>query len=124
MSLPDGIERVGEFCFENTAVESVDLSNTSLTELYRATFVSSESLKSVILPSSLKKLSEGNFDGCTALTSVTCNAQEPPVAEEDSFTDAVREIYDLSGHKTANASKGMNIFKIKSGETRKGLIRN
>lgn len=38
--------------------------------------------------------------------------------------DAVREIYDLSGHKTANASKGVNIFKMKSGETRKGLIRN
>lgn len=72
-------------------------------------------MKSVTLPSSLKKLSEGNFDGCTALTSVTCNAQEPPVAEEDSFADAV---------KTANASKGVNIFKMKSGETRKGLIRN
>ncbi|MGM9779853.1 MAG: leucine-rich repeat domain-containing protein [Prevotella sp.] len=171
VSLPDGIERVGEFCFENTAVESVDLSNTSLTELCRGLFVSSVSLKSAILPASLKKLSEGNFDGCSALTSVTCNAQEPPVAEEYSFADAVktsatlyvpdaslnayksadvwkdffavkgvsesgissavdtdadavRDIYDLSGRKTAKASKGLNIFKMKSGETRKGIIRN
>ena len=90
VSLPDGVERVGEFCFQGIAAETVDLSNTSLTEMYRSLFVMSESLKSVILPASLKKLAEGNFYGCTALTSVTCNAPEPPLAEVYSFDDAVK----------------------------------
>lgn len=39
-------------------------------------------------------------------------------------SDSVERIYDISGRKTAKASKGVNIFKMKSGETRKGLIRN
>ena len=90
VSLPDGIERVGEFCFLGIAAETVDLSNTSLTEMSRSLFVMSESLKSVILPASLKTLAEGNFYGCTALTSVTCKAPEPPVAKEYSFDDAVK----------------------------------
>ena len=136
----------------------------------RCLFVMSESLKSVILPASLKTLAEGNFYGCTALTSVTCNAPEPPLAEVYSFDDAVktaatlyvpdasldayrsadvwkdffavkglsatglsspeaadddtvRDIYDLSGRKSNKASKGLNIFKMKSGEIRKSLTR-
>ena len=169
VSLPDGIERVGEFCFQGIAAETVDLSNTSLTEMSRSLFVMSESLKSVILPASLKTLAEGNFYGCTALTSVTCNAPEPPLAEVYSFDDAVktaatlyvpdasldayrsadvwkdffavkglsatglsspeaadddtvRDIYDLSGRKATKAAKGMNIFRMKSGEIRKEII--
>ena len=139
--------------------------------MYRFSFVGSESLKSVTLPASLKKLALGNFYKCKALTSVTCNAQEPPLADEHSFDDAVKEsatlyvpdaslnsykvayvwkdffavkgvsetgisssitsdgsaigdIYDLSGRKAARASKGLNIFRMKNGETRKGIIRN
>ena len=39
-------------------------------------------------------------------------------------SDAVRDIYDLSGRNTAKASKGVNIFRMKNGETRKRIINN
>ena len=38
--------------------------------------------------------------------------------------NTVRDIYDLSGRKTAKAAKGMNIFRMKSGEIRKEIINN
>ena len=170
VSLPDGIEHVGEFCFQGIAAEHVDLSNTSLTEMYRALFVGAESLKEVILPASLKILNNTNFLECASLTTVKCLAQEPPLVGEPCFEDAVktsttlyvpdaslaayksadvwkdffavkglsatglsspeaadddtvRDIYDLSGRKSNKASKGLNIFKMKSGEIRKSLTR-
>ena len=84
------MERIGEFSFEATALESIDLSTLAITELARGVFVNCASLKSVILPATLKQLSEGNFYECASLVSVTSLAPEPPVAEPYSFDDAVK----------------------------------
>lgn len=84
------MERIGEFSFEATAIESIDLSTLTLTELARGVFVNCASLRSVTLPATLKLLSEGNFYECASLASVTSLAQEPPVAEPYSFDDAVK----------------------------------
>ena len=123
--LPDGIERVGEFCFQAIPAKSIDLSNTSLTEMYRGLFVMCDSLQRVVLPASLKTLREDNFYGCTALTSVTCPAQEPPVAEVYSFDEAVQTaatLYvpaaSLAAYKAADVWK--NFFAV-TGITETGM---
>ena len=125
VSLPDGIEHVGEFCFQEIAAERVDLSNTSLTEMYRGLFVKAESLKEVILPASLKILNNANFLECASLTTVKCLAQEPPLVGEPCFEDAVKTsatLYvldaSLAAYKSANVWK--DFFAVK-GLTATGL---
>ena len=125
VSLPDGIEHVGEFCFQEIAAERVDLSNTSLTEMYRGLFVKAESLKEVILPASLKILNNANFLECASLNTVKCLAQEPPLVGESCFEDAVKTsatLYvldaSLAAYKSANVWK--DFFAVK-GLTATGL---
>lgn len=50
----------------------------TITEIEKKAFMQCFDLKSITLPSSLKKIGEWAFDGCSSLRKIVCFAKEPP----------------------------------------------
>lgn len=78
----DGVLTMGEGVFENCGLISVDLRNVASASLFAQqtfdlpadTFRGCTKLVSVLLPQTLASIGSGAFAGCTALTTVTVNA--------------------------------------------------
>lgn len=69
-NVPADLTDIKEWCFENTALESVDLSNTNVTIMKDGVFFHNESLTSIQLPNGLEKFWNNAFNGCTALNNI------------------------------------------------------
>ena len=69
-NVPAGLTDIKEWCFENTALESVDLSNTKVTVMTDGVFFNNKSLTSIQLPKGLVEFSDNAFNGCTALNNI------------------------------------------------------
>ena len=69
-NVPAGLTDINEWCFEGTALESVDLSNTNVTIMKDGVFFNNKSLKSVNLPKGLKNFWDHAFQDCTALNNI------------------------------------------------------
>ena len=57
----------------NTAITTVNLSNTSITEVPSDAFAGCTALKSVVLPATCKTIGANAFAGCTALSTLTAS---------------------------------------------------
>ena len=69
-NVPAGLTDIKEWCFENTALESVDLSNTKVTVMTDGVFFNNKSLTSIKLPKGLEDFWNNAFNGCTALNNI------------------------------------------------------
>lgn len=69
-NVPAGLTDINEWCFESTALESVDLSNTEITIMKDGVFFNNTSLTSVKLPKGLKNFWDHAFCGCKALNNI------------------------------------------------------
>lgn len=69
-NVPAGLTDINEWCFESTALQSVDLSNTNVTIMKDGVFFHNESLTSIQLPNGLEKFWNNAFNGCTALNNI------------------------------------------------------
>lgn len=69
-NVPAGLTDIGQWCFESTALESVDLSNTNVTIMKDGVFFNNKSLTSIQLPNKLEKFWNNAFNGCTALNNI------------------------------------------------------
>ena len=69
-NVPAGLTDINEWCFESTALQSVDLSNTNVTIMKDGVFFHNESLTSIQLPKGLEKFFDNAFGGCTALNNI------------------------------------------------------
>ena len=69
-NVPAGLTDINEWCFENTALESVDLSNTNVTIMKDGVFFNNTSLTSIKLPNKLEKFFDNAFNGCIALNNI------------------------------------------------------
>lgn len=68
--VPAGLTDIGKWCFESTALESVDLSNTNVTIMKDGVFFNNKSLTSIQLPKGLVEFWTNAFNGCTALNNI------------------------------------------------------
>ena len=68
--VPAGLTDINEWCFESTALQSVDLSNTNVTIMKDGVFFNNKSLTSIQLPNGLEKFWNNAFNGCTALNNI------------------------------------------------------
>ena len=74
-------------CLGDNYLKSIDLSQlTRMETIGVRAFGDCTSLSTVVLGSSVKTLLANAFNGCTALTDLTVNAQTPPVAFASCFT--------------------------------------
>ena len=69
-NVPAGLTDIKGWCFESTALESVDLSNTNVTIMTDGVFFHNTSLTSIQLPNKLKYFWNSAFDGCTSLNNI------------------------------------------------------
>lgn len=69
-NVPAGLTDINEWCFEGTALESVDLSNTNVTIMKDGVFSNNKSLTSIQLPNKLENFWDNAFNGCTALNNI------------------------------------------------------
>ena len=69
-NVPAGLTDINEWCFESTALQSVDLSNTNVTIMKDGVFSHNESLTSIKLPKGLEEFYDNAFNGCTALNNI------------------------------------------------------
>ncbi len=68
--VPDVLNEIKSWCFEDTGLESVDLSNTAITIINDGAFYNNKSLTSVKLPKGLENFWDQAFQGCTALNNI------------------------------------------------------
>ena len=69
-NVPAGLTDINEWCFESTALESVDLSNTNVTIMKDGVFYNNKSLTSIKLPNKLENFWDKAFNGCTSLNNI------------------------------------------------------
>lgn len=69
-NVPAGLTDINEWCFESTALESVDLSKTNVTIMKDGVFFNNKSLTSIQLPNKLENFWDNAFNGCTALNNI------------------------------------------------------
>lgn len=69
-NVPAGLTDINEWCFEGTALESVDLSNTNVTIMKDGVFYNNKSLTSIQLPNKLENFWDNAFNGCTSLNNI------------------------------------------------------
>ena len=77
----EGLKRIDSWAFKDcSSLESIDLSNATLTEIPSKAFENCTSLKSVKLPSMVTKIADDAFAGCRNLEEITglsdCNISE------------------------------------------------
>ena len=127
MTLPDDLETIGNYAFENTvnltgitelpaSVTSIgyrafsrsgaqftelDLSNVETVGDYA--FVSNTALKEVFLPADISGYGSGVFSGCTALTTVTFAEGAAPEAIPDSMFNGCTALADFELPETVTS---------------------
>lgn len=69
-NIPSTLNDIEGWCFESTALESVDLSNTEITIMKDGVFFNNNSLTSITLPNKLENFWDNAFNGCTALNNI------------------------------------------------------
>lgn len=69
-NVPAGLTDINEWCFEGTALESVDLLNTNVTIMKDGVFFNNKSLTSIRLPNKLENFWDNAFYGCKVLNNI------------------------------------------------------
>ena len=69
-NIPSTLNDIEKWCFEGTALESVDLSNTNVTIMKDGVFFNNKSLTSILLPNKLENFWDNAFSDCTALNNI------------------------------------------------------
>ena len=69
-NIPSTLNNIEKWCFEGTALESVDLSNTQITTMKDGVFFNNISLTSIKLPKGLKNFWDNAFNNCTSLNNI------------------------------------------------------
>ncbi|WP_444298007.1 leucine-rich repeat domain-containing protein [Leyella stercorea] len=69
-NIPSTLNDIEKWCFEGTALESVDLSKTNVTIMKDGVFFINTSLTSIKLPKGLENFWDNAFNGCTSLNNI------------------------------------------------------
>lgn len=69
-NIPSTLNDIAKWCFEGTALVSVDLSNTQITTMKDGVFFNNTSLTSIKLPNKLENFWDNAFNGCTSLNNI------------------------------------------------------
>lgn len=69
-NIPSTLNDIEKWCFEGTALESVDLSNTQITTMKDGVFFNNTSLTSIKLPNKLENFWDNAFNSCTLLNNI------------------------------------------------------
>ncbi|MBP3253546.1 MAG: leucine-rich repeat domain-containing protein [Bacteroidales bacterium] len=71
ITIPSTVEKIGQGCFRETKIETLDLSETKLTEISSHLLNGQKSVTTVKLPLTVTQIGQQAFLNCTALTTIT-----------------------------------------------------
>lgn len=97
-----GVKAIATGVFSRSNLQKIELPDTCEI-IYSFAFLESETLKEVVLPSSIKKICGGAFKGCSALTSVILNVSPECLIRKDAFygtpyyDNATENLYSSDG---------------------------
>lgn len=69
-NIPSTLTEIKKWCFEESGLESIVLSNTNVTIMQDGVFYNNKSLTSIQLPNNLKYVWNSAFNGCTSLNEI------------------------------------------------------
>lgn len=69
-NIPSTLTEIKKWCFEESGLESIDLSNTNVTIMQDGVFYNNKSLTSIQLPNKLENFWDNAFNGCTSLKNI------------------------------------------------------
>ena len=69
-NIPSTLTEIKKWCFEESGLESIDLSNTNVTIMQDGVFYNNKSLTSILLPNKLENFWDSAFNGCTSLNNI------------------------------------------------------
>ena len=69
-NIPSTLTEIKKWCFEESGLESIDLSNTNVTIMQDGVFYNNKSLTSIKLPNKLENFWDNAFKGCTSLNNI------------------------------------------------------
>ena len=67
LTLPPSVKKIGKYCFSNSDIKSIDLSQTQITDLPDYCFSETETLEQVSLPNTIQSIGDGVFCDCSQL---------------------------------------------------------
>lgn len=107
-NIPSTLNDIEKWCFEGTALESVDLSNTQITTMKDGVFFNNTSLTSVKLPKGLENFWNYAFKGCKSLNNI-----EMPSTVKGIYTSVFEDCTSLSNVTFNNSytTLGDHVFK-------------
>lgn len=110
-NIPSTLNNIEKWCFEGTALESVDLSNTQITTMKDGVFFNNISLTSIKLPNKLEDFWDNAFNGCTSLNNI-----EMPSTVKGIYNNVFLNCKQLSDVKLPMGLTyiGKNAFRISS----------
>lgn len=111
LTLPASVERLGDYSFAGIKSVSVDLSQTSITELTGYAFNECENIKQIKLPASLTSIHD-NFNGSPRIERVECLSVIPPIVEGSTFDKIVfSQATLIVPNGTENAYRTADVWK-------------
>ena len=69
-NIPSTLTEIKKWCFEESGLESIDLSNTNVTIMEDGVFYNNKSLTSIQLPNGLENFWDNAFNGCKSLNNI------------------------------------------------------
>lgn len=121
VELPDTVTAIGRNAFENTAIESLNLSE-NICSIEKGAFNECASLKTVVIDGYIGKIDDSVFEGCSALESVKLNHNISSIGKEafsgcKSLTDVDIHLYDTItsiGEGCFKNCQSLKAFKLPS----------
>ena len=93
VTIPNSVTSIGSSAFSGcSSLTSVTIPN-SVTSIGRYAFSECEKLGTLVLGDKVKEIGNYAFNGCNKLYHIYCYAPEPPVIEEDVFTNYNVNLY-------------------------------
>ena len=93
ITIPNSVTSIGDRAFSDcSSLTSITIPN-SVTNIGRYAFYQCEKLGTLVLGDKVKEIGEEAFNGCNKLYHIYCYAPEPPVIEENVFTNYNVNLY-------------------------------
>ena len=91
--LPEGITELSDGIFEGMDSITSIILPTTLTKIGSNEFDGCLALKSITIPASVTEIGDGILVSCPELTTMTCNAVEPPILGANTFINSPKLMY-------------------------------
>ena len=93
ITIPNSVTSIGDYAFrECSSLTSVTIPN-SVTSIEYGTFYNCEKLGTLVLGDKIKEIGDHAFEECNKLYHIYCYAPEPPVIDENVFTNYNVNLY-------------------------------